>query len=134
MARARFQILVCRGPECGDQRGSAALYDEFKRQIAARGASAELAWQSCFGRCTQGPNVLVRELGTDAPPARRSLATPAVSRGRATALYNGVTVARVEQIVEGHLVGGRIQRQFIERPRMVDSRPIAGRGPSEDSE
>ena len=65
----RFKIVICRGPECGDRHGSAVLHDVFRRQLMAHGAQehTELVWQSCFGRCTQGPNVLVREILTGEP-------------------------------------------------------------------
>lgn len=89
----RFQIRVCRGPECGDRRGSKEIYDELKRAIAARGAEAriELTWQSCFGRCTQGVNVLVREVTPDG-------SVPLAAR-RPTALYNAFDRASVEALV-----------------------------------
>jgi (2Fe-2S) ferredoxin len=99
----RFAVTVCRGPECGDRRGSRVIYDLFKERIEARGLAArcELRWQSCFGRCSQGPNVLVREItGSDAPPG----STPA------TALYNGVTTVDADEIVERHLEAGSIVR------------------------
>ena len=66
-----FKIVICRGPECGDRHGSAALHDVFRSALEANGAHAhtELVWQSCFGRCTQGPNVLVREILTETAPA-----------------------------------------------------------------
>ena len=49
------------------------LHEVFRSALEAHHVRdrAELVWQSCFGRCTQGPNVLVREM-TEAkagPPA-----------------------------------------------------------------
>jgi NADH:ubiquinone oxidoreductase subunit E len=84
----RFKIVICRGPECGDRRGSAALHEVFRSALEAHAARerAELAWQSCFGRCTQGPNVLVRELvAASAPSLGTGFATAPGPRG-ATAL------------------------------------------------
>lgn len=81
---------------------------------------AELVWQSCFGRCTQGPNVLVREMTPPAAAPTPSLgtgfATPPGPRGGATALYNHTDPERVERIVVEHIVGGRIVREFVEKP------------------
>lgn len=78
---------------------------------------AELVWQSCFGRCTQGPNVLVREIvQAPAPALGTGFATPPGPRGGATALYNHTDPERVERIVVEHIVGGRIVREFVERP------------------
>jgi (2Fe-2S) ferredoxin len=122
----RFKIVICRGPECGDRRGSAGLYDVFRTELDAHGARerAELVWQSCFGRCTQGPNVLVREVVAEEP---RSLGTGFATlpgpRG-ATALYNRMDSTRVERVVVQHIVGGQIVREYVERPGMLHSEPV----------
>jgi (2Fe-2S) ferredoxin len=114
----RFKIVICRGPECGGHRGSAALFDVFRDALERNGAQehTEVAWQSCFGRCTQGPNVLVREILTTAEPALGSgFATVPGPRG-ATALYNHIDAQRAERIVTDHVRKGEIVREFIERP------------------
>ena len=110
MSARRYKVLVCRGPECGDRRGSRAIYEALEERIAARGLGdrCELRWQSCFGRCSQGPNVLVREItgsGADA----------GVSPPPATALYNGVHIVNADEIVEGHLEAGVVLRS-LHRP------------------
>lgn len=126
----RFRILICRGPECGDRRGSSALHDIFRTALEAHGARerAELMWQSCFGRCTQGPNVLVREMVSDQPPASlgTGFATLPGPRG-VTALYNRMDEARVERVVVQHVNGGQIVRDFIERPGILHSVPVASK-------
>lgn len=99
-----------------------AIYRELAAQLAACGAAVDLGWQSCFGRCTQGPNVLVQEVTAADPPPRAFAAPPRRAVG-ATALYNRVTISRVAEIVRGHIVGGRVQRQLIERPPTVQSVP-----------
>jgi len=122
----RFKIVICRGPECGDRRGSAALHEVFRSALEAHAARerAELAWQSCFGRCTQGPNVLVRELVAEtAPSLGTGFATAPGPRG-ATALYNRIDSTRVERVVVLHVVGGQIVREFIERPGILQSQPV----------
>jgi (2Fe-2S) ferredoxin len=134
LSQRLFKILVCRGPNCGDKRGSQAIYREFEAELCQRGVRACLEWQSCFGRCTQGPNVLVREISAQQAEMRRSLATPGLVGGRLTALYNGVTIARVGEIIEGHLVRGQIQRQLIEPLRSVASTPVDNAGTEGDSE
>lgn len=126
----RFKIVICRGPECGDRHGSAALHEVFCSALAAHGAQehTELVWQSCFGRCTQGPNVLVREILTgDAIPALGSgFATLPGPRG-ITALYNRVDTQRVAHVVAVHVMGGQIVREYIERPGIHPSDPVAAR-------
>src|SRR6185295_16667181 len=102
----------------GDRRGSAVLHEAFRAHLelqCARGR-VELTWQSCFGRCTQGPNVLVRELvGQQLATLGTGFATPPSARG-ATALYNHVDPERIERIVAEHVVKLQIVREFVERP------------------
>jgi len=126
----RFKLVICRGPECGGNRGSAALYDVFHDALARNGAQehTEVAWQSCFGRCTQGPNVLVREILTSQPmPTLGSgFATVPGPRG-ATALYNHMDAQRAERVVTEHVRKGQIVRDFIERPGIHPNDPAAVR-------
>ncbi len=124
----RFKIVICRGPECGDRRGSAQLHDLFANALDAQQARdrAELVWQSCFGRCTQGPNVLVRELVGDQPTLGSGFATLPGPRG-VTALYNRMDATRVERVVEQHVIGGQIVRELIERPGILHSVPVGSR-------
>lgn len=124
----RFKIVICRGPECGDRRGSAQLHDLFRNALEAKDARerAELVWQSCFGRCTQGPNVLVREMVGDPPTLGTGFATLPGPRG-ATALYNRMDATRVERVVEEHVIGGQIVRELIERPGILHSVPVGSR-------
>ena len=129
MAGPRFKIVICRGPECGDRRGSSALHEVFRSALEAHIARdhAELVWQSCFGRCTQGPNVLVRELVADSGPQIGSgFATLPGPRG-VTALYNRMDAGRVERVVVQHVVGGQIVREFVERPGIQHSQPVGSR-------
>jgi (2Fe-2S) ferredoxin len=119
VAARRFRIVICRGPECGDRRGSAILHEVFRSTLEANRVRdrAEIVWQSCFGRCTQGPNVLVREVvtATAGPALGTGFATAPGPRGT-TALYNHVDPERVDRIVTEHVVGGRIAREYVERP------------------
>lgn len=123
-----FKIVICRGPECGDRRGSAALMGAFESALQAGGATnCDISWQSCFGRCTQGPNVLVREVGPAASPQIGSgFATSPGPRG-ATALYNRMDGSRVRRVVSDHVVGGEIIREFIERPGILYSQPVGSK-------
>lgn len=123
MPHKHFKVIVCRGPECGDRRGSKLIHTELGELVRRRGLGerVRMEWQSCFGRCTQGPNVLVREVGGDEP--RFALAQAPGGRGRLTALYNRVTVANAARLIDGHVLGERIQRDLIERPAGLQSTP-----------
>lgn len=118
MSGRRFRILVCRGPECGDRRGSRAVYDAFRAELDQAGLtdSCELGWQSCFGRCTQGPNCLVREVVAQAVPSRFMFAQLPGPRG-ATALYNHLDAVKVAEVVSEHVARGVVVRRFIEPPQ-----------------
>lgn len=126
----RYRIVICRGPECGDRRGSAVLHDAFVEALDACGSrsTCEVVWQSCFGRCTQGPNVLVRELVPPDPTAAVGigLATLPGPRGL-TALYNRIDRGRVDRVVALHVVAGQIVREYIERPGIHPLEPVASR-------
>jgi (2Fe-2S) ferredoxin len=80
-------------------------------------------WQSCFGRCTQGPNVLVREIVAEQPTLGTGFATLPGPRG-VTALYNRMDEARVERVITQHVIGGQIVRELIERPGILHSVPV----------
>lgn len=129
-ADRRFRIVICRGPECGDRRGSAVLHEAFRSALEANAARerTELVWQSCFGRCTQGPNVLVREILTVEPGSLQTVgfATLPGPRG-VTALYNRMDAMRAERVVIEHVNGGQIVRDLIERPGIHPHDPIAPR-------
>jgi len=76
-----------------------------------------LGWQSCFGRCTQGPNVLVQELAAPRPGERQfQLATMPLGRAGRSALYNGVRPADVEDIIENHVMRDRLVSRLIQPP------------------
>ena len=106
---------MCRGPECGDRRGSKAIYDAFRRAIdeAGLGDRIDLGWQSCFGRCTQGPNVLVREVPDPGSP-------PGSGYVYATALYNGLDVVHVPKVVQEHLERDVVVLDLVRRPPLVE--------------
>jgi (2Fe-2S) ferredoxin len=128
VADRRFRIVICRGPECGDRRGSAALHDVFRSALEANGAreKTELVWQSCFGRCTQGPNVLVREIVEAQPGALVGSGFAALPGPRGlTALYNRMDASRVHRVVIEHVNGGQIVRDLIERPGIHPHDPVA---------
>jgi (2Fe-2S) ferredoxin len=123
----RFKVLVCRGPECGDRRDSRRVYEAFRAAVDTRGLteSIELGWQSCFGRCTQGPNALVREI----QPGEQAFSFAALPGPRgATALYNRLDPPKALRVVAEHLENGNIVRDLIERPAPVASAPTEPSG------
>jgi (2Fe-2S) ferredoxin len=84
--------------------------------VRARGLShrVELEWQSCFGRCQSGPNVLVRVVSAaDAGPRRFSVFLPMT--GGDAVLYNAVRFEELAQILEDHILGGRPIRAMLNR-------------------
>jgi (2Fe-2S) ferredoxin len=104
----KLSVIVCRGPTCGDQRSSADLYAHLERSIAARKLEGEvvLGWETCFGHCLRGPNILVcptdggETVALDAPAA---------------VLYSRMTVADLDRVVDKHLGGGMVVRPLLHR-------------------
>jgi (2Fe-2S) ferredoxin len=119
-----YQIRVCRGPECGDRRGSRQIYDALRAQLEARGLAgkAELGWQSCFGRCSQGPNLLVRDV---TPEGSSPDGSGAASPLRVTALYNAVDVVHVEEVVTEHIGRDVVVRALVRRPALIAGTSLA---------
>jgi (2Fe-2S) ferredoxin len=114
VSNRRLKILVCRGPECGDRRGSAAVHAALAVALAGEkvdGAEVQLDWQSCFGKCQRGVNVLVRELR----PGEDAFFGTFLAMGPGAVLYNGVKPAEVERIVKEHVVGGKVVLEFKNR-------------------
>ncbi len=118
MVAAAYKILVCRGPECGDKRDSRRLYETLQQALVDRGCAdrVELGWQSCFGRCTQGPNCYVKEV-LPGEKQRFAFAQLPSRRRTRTALYNRLSEANMIEIVDNHVLGGRILRHLIHRPK-----------------
>ena len=102
--QGRFSVIVCRGPTCGERRNSGELYSRLEETIASRtlGGRITLSWETCFGHCLRGPNILVCA-GEE----------PAV-------LYNRMTLADLDRVIERHLVGGMVVRLLLNRPPVKD--------------
>jgi (2Fe-2S) ferredoxin len=103
----KFQILVCRGPDCGDRLHSADVYDALDRELKVcnlGGNEATLGLYSCFGQCKKGVNVLVREVRPN-ENARMILFMPTAGPG--AFLYRAVRPEEARRIVEEHVAAGR---------------------------
>ena len=90
-------MVVCRGPVCGDKRGSAALTAHLAACVVARKLEdrVTVSEEICLGHCLRGPNVLV----SDAEDPEGLISSRAI-------LYNRMTIADLDRVVERHLVGG----------------------------
>src|SRR5258708_2107815 len=122
-----YQVVVCRGPYCGSQCGSQSLHAELGRLLRARGLEARVtvAWQSCFGRCARGPNVLVRPKPERMPLIAESL--PIVGPG--VALYNTVKEHELPRLLDEHVALGHPCRDLMNRDPYVPLPPGATRVP-----
>ena len=107
----KVSVVVCRGPVCGDKRGSAALTAHLRDTVAARGLGERVivSEEICLGHCLRGPNVLVGD--ADDPDGLVS--------SRAI-LYNRMTVADLDRVVDRHLVGGIAIRALTNLPPVRD--------------
>ncbi|HET6147353.1 MAG TPA: (2Fe-2S) ferredoxin domain-containing protein [Polyangia bacterium] len=114
----RFTVMVCRGPTCGEARGSAALTARLHEMVSLRGLEAQVSVleETCFGHCLRGPNVLVYD--TDEASGRRVYGPESLTAS--AVLYNRMTISDLEKVVERHLVGGMVVRPFLNRPPARD--------------
>jgi (2Fe-2S) ferredoxin len=106
----RLTVVVCRGPTCGDKRGSGALAARLAETIEARGLGdrVHLVDEVCLGHCLRGPNILVQDEATAEPYGG--------------VLYNRMTLEELDRVIEKHLVGGMAIRVLMNRPPIKDPR------------
>jgi len=90
---ARAHILVCHGTGCTSS-NSPAILDEFEAQLEKNGLAGEakVVKTGCFGLCALGPIVVVYPEG---------------------AFYSSVKVEDVKEIVEEHILKGRIVQRLL---------------------
>ena len=92
MSFVRSHILVCTGTGCSSD--NAKIYEAFEQELAAHGMDKEarVIKTGCFGLCAIGPIVMVYPEG---------------------ACYTHVKVDDVAEIVEEHIVKGRIVKRLL---------------------
>ncbi len=97
----RSHVLICGGTGCTSS-GSKALQTEFEKQLGEKGLENEvkLVETGCFGLCALGPVVVVYPEG---------------------AFYSRVTEADVAEIVEEHLLKGRIVKRLLYSETIEDN-------------
>ncbi|MBQ8584549.1 MAG: 4Fe-4S binding protein [Clostridia bacterium] len=96
----RAHVLICGGTGCTSS-GSKTLQEAFNKNIADFGLEEEvkLVQTGCFGLCALGPIVIVYPDGT---------------------FYSRVTADDVKEIVEEHLLKGRIVERLVYRDTGTD--------------
>jgi hypothetical protein len=89
------EVLVCKGPECGDNRFAGDIADQFRKLVRARRLEGRVRVDRycCFGRCQSGPNVVTREV----PAGTTSFY---LVPGRGNRLHLGVGVGDVGAILD----------------------------------
>lgn len=102
MLTFRHHVFMCtnRKPDddgCCAARGSEQVLQKFRAEIAARKLQGEIHVTACgsLGTCGHGPNMVVYPEGT---------------------WYSGVSVNDVTEIIEQHLLGGKV----VERLAWLD--------------
>ena len=93
MSFVRSHILVCTGTGCSSS-DSVKIYEAFEKELAAQGMDKEarVIKTGCFGLCAMGPIVMVYPEG---------------------ACYTHVKADDVAEIVEEHIVKGRIVKRLL---------------------
>ena len=100
MELARGHVLVCGGTGCTSS-GSAKIIEEFENCLKDKGLENEIkvVQTGCFGLCALGPIVIVYPEG---------------------AFYSMVKPEDVSEIVEEHLLKGRIVKRLLYQETVVD--------------
>jgi len=104
MELARSHVLVCGGTGCTSS-GSEKIIAKFESCLAEKGLSEEIKVirTGCFGLCALGPIVIVYPEG---------------------AFYSMVGVDDVAEIVEEHLLKGRIVKRLLYQETVVDDNSV----------
>ena len=104
MALARTHILVCGGTGCTSSH-SQDLIDELNVQLKAKGLSEEVKVikTGCFGLCALGPIMIVYPEGC---------------------FYSRVTVEDIPEIVEEHILKGRVVTRLLYEETVKDDQTI----------
>ncbi|MDD4291279.1 MAG: NADH-quinone oxidoreductase subunit NuoF [Clostridia bacterium] len=89
----RAHILVCGGTGCTSNK-SLEIIEELKKQIQEKGLSEEVqvVTTGCFGLCAKGPIMVIYPEG---------------------AFYHSVTKADVSEIIDEHIIKGRIVKRLL---------------------
>jgi len=89
----RSHVLICGGTGCTSS-GSVALGEKLANELVAKGLENEIkiVKTGCFGLCSLGPIMIVYPEGT---------------------FYSRVTVDDIPEIVEEHLLKGRIVERLV---------------------
>ncbi len=104
MELARGHVLVCGGTGCTSS-GSAKIIEEFETSLRENGLADEIKVikTGCFGLCALGPIVIVYPEG---------------------AFYSMVKPEDVHEIVEEHLLKGRIVKRLLYQETIVDDNNV----------
>ena len=104
MDLARGHVLVCGGTGCTSS-NSQKIIEEFEANLAAKGLQDEIkvVRTGCIGLCALGPIVIVYPEG---------------------AFYTLVKPEDVSEIVEEHLLKGRIVKRLLYQETIVDEENI----------
>ena len=101
-AKPRLQILVCDGPSCGVTYESELLKELIERRVAGDEtlrARCSVVDYNCFGRCSEGPNIFVREVA----PGEDPLLDPEPAQLETQrGFYAEMNEAKSERVVDEH--------------------------------
>lgn len=110
----RFQLLICDGPSCGITHDSACLKEHIEKKLAEKeGVEGRVTLLdfTCFGRCDEGPNMLVHELKDgDDEYDEPDLDDLDGERG----FYTGMNEEKIDRMVDSHLTNGQPVDDLVE--------------------
>jgi (2Fe-2S) ferredoxin len=97
-SEASYRVHLCFGPNCSE-RGSRALLPVLEQAVRDAGLAGrvEVLATTCRNRCDYGPSLNVYP---------------------GPVFYNHVNRIAIAKIVESHLAGGEVAKEWIYRPRL----------------
>lgn len=97
-------LRICRGPTCGKKSGE--IEAAAKQHIADHNLqeSVEIAWQSCFGRCSLGPTVLIEHWRDGRPNDNAMLAIMLGTAHPDMRFEQAVKVADIPALIDSQLL------------------------------
>jgi (2Fe-2S) ferredoxin len=105
---------VCDGPSCGVTHESEHLVDAIAKAIAADpnlAGRVGVCTYTCYGRCDDGPNMFVHELGEgDEPEDEPEDEVLETQRG----FYPGMDEAKVLRVLAEHCGGGVVVEDLVD--------------------
>jgi len=100
VAQAKRHLFLCLGPDCAPMEEGQVVWDYLKRRCAELSLPVMRTKAGCFRVCVGGPWLLIYPEGT---------------------WYGEMTTDRCERILQEHVMGGVLVREWVARTQPLDA-------------